>query len=835
MKIGIREYGGNSFGGVPAPSVGDAETDINYLLAQKLSLEQQKSVPNSGQHWPGGDHLPMLSPSQKHGTVPGTTGMFSNLLPPMDDSSRQVLPQKVDLLSMLKSSDKPPQSPMQKPANAAAPGPTPGFPLWSNQHEGQNPQGANPMQPNLHASPQMSRLLPPQNQQLQLPQLGPHLFSESPQDPQLLGLLQQHYLQAQMQLQQTPVAPPAQLSLMDKFLLLKQQQQQQLEQQQLILQQQQHQQLGQQQLILQQQLQQQQLQQQQQQQLFSQVSLQQQQQQQQQLLSHAGLPKHTTVPMTDPQLHGAGFSGIQVPQVAAQMQKEVPASPSTLSLPHQIFDPVAVTNSWNVPPVAADTPTDEAKAFEAPVDAIQQSADDDFWGPSDSTAHIDNMKISDGNADYDPEQTEPGLLNDSGLTKEMKTDTKKASEKKSRKQKSSKKGASAKQSTEAESSGLDSTWSKPVAQNDETDLQKFESVPETKSLETDSELYRAEFKPEVSDLPAFSDTHQAISSGRVWKPTPGLRPKSLKEIQAEEALRAKREALLVSENATAAAVTSALPWANTTSEFPPIAATALTVPTLDFPPIAKGKKGAVNDVLVEGVRTKSLDVKKDPGNSKEFTTPPSPSPISQPLPAPAQVVVDDDDFIEAKESKKNRKKSKVKNLNAKATPVSLDVSTNEKNKGGANGTSFTGTTRQTTQQEELLPAPPPGPSLGDFLPFKGDSSIAAPAWSSDSGKLQKKLSFKQIQKEQEKVPVSMPVSPVQAVAPTKVQQSRGTAGGSTWNVYGSSPSKVAPLPVPSPGKTSVGSSAQTKAKTEEDFFWGPVDHPKQDSSKQYVL
>lgn len=815
MKIGIRDYGGNSLGGVPVPSVGDAETDINYLLAQKLLVEKQKSVPNPGQHWPGGDPLPILSPSQKQGTLSGTSSIFSKLLPPMEDSSRQVQPQKVDLLSMLKSSsDKPPQSPMQAPVTAAAPGPTPGFPLWSGQHEGQNPPGAIPMQPNLHASPQIPRFIPQQNQQLQLPQLGPHLFSEISQDPQMLGLLQQHYLQAQMQLHQTPVAPPAQLSLMDKFLLLKQQQQQQLEQQQLILQQQQ------------QQLQQQQL--------LSHVSLQQQQQkQQQQLLSQVSLPKHIAVPMADPQLHGAGFSGIPVLQAATPIQKELPASPSPLSLPHQNFDPVSVTNSWGVPPVAADKPTDEAKAFEVPLDdAIQQLADDDFWGPSDISARIDDKKICGGNDDYAPEQTEQGLLS-GGLMKEMKTDTKKTSEKKSKKQKSSKKGASAKQGTEAEGSGLDSTWSKPVAQNDEIDLPKYElSVPATKALET--EFDRAELEPEVNELHASSDTHQAISSARVWKATPGLRPKSLKEIQAEEALRAKREAVLASENVAAAAVTSPLPWANATSEFPPIAATARPVPMSDFPPIAKGKKGAVHDVLVEEVLTKSSELEKDPGTSKEFTTLPPPSPMLQPLPTPAQAVVDDDDFIEAKESKKSRKKSKAKNSNTKAAPVPLDVSAYEKNKGGANGTSLTGTARQTAQQEEL-PAPPAGPSLGDFLPFKADSSIPAPAWSSDSGKLQKKLSFKQIQKEQEKVPVSVPVGPVQAAAPTKVQPSRGSAGGSTWNVYGSSPSKVAPLPASSPVQMSAGSSAQTKAKTEEDFFWGPLDHSKQDSSKQYVL
>jgi hypothetical protein len=797
LKIGTREYGGISFGRVPAPSIGNAETDINYLLAQKLLLEKQKSVPNPGQHCPSADPLPMVSPSQKQGTLSGTNSIFSKLLPPMEESCHQVQPQKVDLLSMLKSSsDKPPQSPMQAPVTAASPGPTPGFPLWSNQHEGHNPQGAIPMQPNLHASPQMPRFIAPQNQQLQVPQLGPHLFSEISQDPQMLGFLQQHYLQTQMQLHQTPVAPPAQLSLMDKFLL---QQQQQLEQQRLVLQQQQ--------------------------QLLSQVSL---QKQQQQLLSHVNLPKHTTVPMTDQQLQGVGFSGSQVPQVAAQIQ--TPASPPPLSPSHQILDPVSVTNSWDVPPVAADEPTDQTKAFEVPLDAIQQPADDDFWGRSDISAHIDDKKIYGGNDDYAPKQTE-GLF--SGVTKETKTETKKNSEKKSKKQKSSKKGASSKQVTESEVSGLDSTWSKHVAQNNESDLQKCESlVPVTKTLET--EFDRTELKPEIIELQASSDPHQAISSGRVWKATPGLRPKSLKEIQAEEALRVKREAVLASDNATAAAVTSPLHWANSTLEFPSIAATTHPVHLSGFPPIVKSKKGAVHDVFVEEVLTKS-ELQKDPSNSKEFTTLPPPSSISQSLPEPAEAAVDDDDdFIEAKESKKSRKKSKAKSSTSKAAPAPFDVSTYEKNKGGANGTSLTSVTRQTAPQEEL-PALPAGPSLGDFLPFKADSSIPAPAWSSGSGKLQKKLSFKQIQKEQEKVPVSMPVGPVQAVAPTKVQPSRGSAGGSTWNVYGSSPSKVAPLPVSSPVQTSAGSSAQTKAKTEEDFFWGPLDHSKQDSSKQYVF
>ncbi|KAK2649319.1 hypothetical protein Ddye_016808 [Dipteronia dyeriana] len=60
--------------------------------------------------------------------------------------------------------------------------------------------------------------------------------------------------------------------------------------------------------------------------------------------------------------------------------------------------------------------------------------------------------------------------------------------------------------------------------------------------------------------------------------------------------------------------------------------------------------------------------------------------------------------------------------------------------------------RHVTQGKEVLPAIPSGPSLGDFVLWKGESATpsSAPAWSTDSKKLAKPTSLRDIQKEQEK-------------------------------------------------------------------------------------
>lgn len=97
--------------------------------------------------------------------------------------------------------------------------------------------------------------------------------------------------------------------------------------------------------------------------------------------------------------------------------------------------------------------------------------------------------------------------------------------------------------------------------------------------------------------------------------------------------------------------------------------------------------------------------------------------------------VNDDVFIEAKDARRSRKKAlKVKgagikmslpvaSVNPSASPVPIE-------KGRS--------TRQTQQEKEFLPVPPAGPSLADFVRWKGDqaNSVPAPAWSTDLAKTQ---------------------------------------------------------------------------------------------------
>lgn len=96
------------------------ESDVDYLLAQKMVLERQKSISNPLPYWAGRD---LSSSVSKPDTIPESPKPHSKLLPPMGDAFLLIphSTQRVDLLSMLQAAaDKPP------------PAVNPGLPVWSD-------------------------------------------------------------------------------------------------------------------------------------------------------------------------------------------------------------------------------------------------------------------------------------------------------------------------------------------------------------------------------------------------------------------------------------------------------------------------------------------------------------------------------------------------------------------------------------------------------------------------------------------------------------------------------------------------------------------------------
>lgn len=327
-----------------------------------------------------------------------------------------------------------------------------------------------------------------------------------------------------------------------------------------------------------------------------------------------------------------------------------------------------------------------------------------------------------------------------------------------------------------------------------------------------------ESKNEFGQAASVSQVNTQVYTGqRAWKPAPGFKPKSLLEIQQEEQRKAAE--MTVSDiSASLSSMSFSSPWAGVVANKQDTDNSELNLVEPEGSLNQKSKKSQLHDLLGDEVLARSLE--------KEIMIPDS---VSSRPPAPVSSTqsdsVDNDDFIEAKETKKNRKKSaKAKNAGTKvAVPVaSADVavgsSSNEKGKS----------TRQLQQEKEVSTAVPSGPSLGDFVVWKGENAnpSPAPAWSTESAKLARRTSLRDILKEQEKkvssgqqqIPVPIPQKSSQP------QSSRGT--GPSWSSSASSPAKAA-----SPIKINSQASSQSRHKADEDLFWGPLDQPKQETKK----
>ncbi|OAY73813.1 PERQ amino acid-rich with GYF domain-containing protein 2 [Ananas comosus] len=779
---GMQEYGGSSAVG------GESENDVNYLLAQRRLLERQKSSSNSLQFWPGRDVTQMVP---NINAVSDSSPLHSKLLPPMGDASRQILqsPQQVDLLSILHSAADKPQNPAIS-----------GLPLWSNFPEARNMSNTlhgngmgisqNPisMQHNLNIPPQIGvgiqqqRLL--QQNQPPLPHLSPQpidiapallppdkLPSEIPQDPQLLSLLQQQAQEAlqinqQMSIQslldpQPPNRPDVSLGI-----------------------------------------------------------------------SPANLPHHilnhvpskewdTSLPQQAENIVNADTATVSA---MAEMNRRISLEKNNQGLENAGAEHKTLSVSQSSEVIAPAC--SEAK------DTAESKANDP--GSSDRLTYLSDqvhdMKLS---LKEVSEQIRP----DSSLAKETKSvetpEVKKTSEKKSKKQKNSKaqsaadaagKGQSkttqSKVASEVEGSDAVVTAAKPEMLNDTEGSAAGASVEEGELDFIKAELPSSKndsVRNEVDhgELVNLSSNAQTASSHRAWKPAFGLRPKSLLEIQAEEQLRAQREAMPAefAKPAAPTSVSSSVPWSGVVPTLEPKFnpdVTQQVVGSSGNAANSKSKKSPLHDLLAEEVLAKSNEVEKDLGGSNTKTD---------------MVVLDDDDFIEAKDSKKNRKKaSKAKGAGLKSpSPVgSLDqTATSVRTEKGKS--------TQKTQEREISPAPPSGPSLGDFVLWKEDQTVSAPApaWSADPVNLQKPLSLREIQREQERKAASIQQQ-IPIPSATKQQPTRGNRGsGSSWQFSGSSPSNKAAAPI----QTSSHVSSVSKSKGEDDLFWGPPEQSKQEAKQ----
>ncbi|MCL7032798.1 hypothetical protein MKW94_014567 [Papaver nudicaule] len=837
---GLQGYIGNNSGGMHSMGV-DSGRDVNYLMAQKMALERQRSIPSPHSYWPGRDAAPMVP----NADIVPETPPHAKLLPSVDSSRQIPLPQSMDLMSLLQGvADKSPV--VNNGASAWS-----NFPVQGVMRQEKTDLHQNQQFPPL--SPyglQQQQRLQAQNLPSSTSMIGQNidpgvatkenmLSSVLSQDPQMLSMLQDQYLISQLQLH-SQASVPQQLSVLDKLLLLKQQQQKQEQQQQLLRQQQQ-------------------------QQLLSQVLSERQSHQ------HFGDPSYAHIqaamaagsgPLRPPHeflmnsqapipnLQGGLTSSSSTgPQISNDVGLNVSSGVSPLSnLPHHIFEGQIPRNGWDtvqpehishnqnkdvlpVPAMAHGTPLQEPS--ERSLDDLHVLQKDGLVSSSYDAVVQDHISqdISKGS---DTEGVELSQVEPHSAKEEKSVEVrevKKASEKKSRKQKNSK----AQQSADQAKGGVSTaSLQQQLKLSEGGNLDSYVGDAVEATLNEESQWKAEDVKSgslgnEVGTIEGWGGSvslqnAEAHSVQRAWKPAPGFKPKSLLEIQQEEQWKAQAE--IATSEPVSSSVNSnfSSPWGVVVPNLEPKptrdnyqdAANEMFMPgkSSGSLPQQKNRKSQLHDLLAEEVLAKSYE--------RVVEEPPLPVMTNQ-----VDSSVDDSNFIEAKDTKKGRKKSgKGKGTGGKAVAavvVSSDVhvasSPVEKGKN----------TRQVQQEKEVLPAPPSGPSLGDFVLWKGEPAnpSAAPAWSTEPGKLPKPTSLRDIQKEQEKRGPSVQQQQVQVRTPQKVQSTKNTRGsGASWPIAGTSPSKST-----SAINISSVANAQSKSKADADLFWGPLDQSKQEANQ----
>ncbi|KAK9054362.1 hypothetical protein SSX86_025440 [Deinandra increscens subsp. villosa] len=577
------------------------------------------------------------------------------------------------------------------------------------------------------------------------------LSSGLPQD-QIISLLQQQHM-SQMK-PQIPV-PTQPLSVLDDYLLLKQQQQQQEQLQQMMRQQ-----------------------------LLSQVLKEQH--------SVQRFPEQSCGPMLTPGLPVGNPSPDHLAFPPHEMlQNQAPSMHDTIAhmqaispqdsvhLPHQLMDNSMQQNEADVQEqeLPVDLNTRENVTVPSSNAGFISETTDHYEKPlaMGVVEHEDNF-VEPPADDIEPPTVQSEISKELHVQKEAKPvearEVKKVAEKKSKKQKSSK----------AQSSDVAKSASKlQQPKQSESELAK---VNEAEVGENKSSVVIEEDATNSRDFNQQDNT-QVQSGQRAWKPAPGFKPKSLLEIQQEEQWRAQAQSqsqahaeTTVSDISTSlkSMNVSPTPWAGVVGNSDhKLVETKKDLTTSEVSQNQQQQnKSLLHEQLAGELPMKSSE--------KNYATSDS---------------IEEGNFIDAKESKRSRKKSaKAKAAGAKvsvaAPPVEIPVTSSPNEKG-----------KSSRQEKDILPPVPSGPSLGDFVVWKGEKATPspAPAWSTDSGKTARHTSLRDILKEQEKKGSS------QIQVPTPTQKP-------------SSPAKAA---------TPVQMMPQSKNRVDDDLFWGPLDHSKQET------
>ncbi|XP_004499141.1 protein ESSENTIAL FOR POTEXVIRUS ACCUMULATION 1 isoform X2 [Cicer arietinum] len=894
VSEGFQGFAGNNSGNLGPSGV---DSGNMYLLAKRLALERQMSLPNSYPYWPGQDAASLAPKSD----VPDVS-LHSSLLSSASDNSRQPQSQNSELLSIIQglSSDRTsaginngtagwPNNPVQG-----------GLDLLHNKIDSLHDQNF----PQMPFGIQQQRLTP-QNQ-LSLSNLLSQatdnpagaltaekiLSSGIPQDPQIMNLLQQQYL---LQLHSQAAASAPQLPLLDKLLLLKQQQKQ--EEQQLFLRQQQQQLLS------------KMLQDQQSSQLFGNSSY----GQLQSALPMGNLrvdpsqlqPPQEIFPMSSqipiPSVHNEiNTSSMNLHlQVTQDTSNTVTSKASTMRLPHQLFGDTTPQNNW-APTLAEQindkyqkqTPAshvessllhdlnrskEEPHIVKEPVSvsdytakSLEQVPGSTFKPdvvipatsmPSENSIHLQgdapavdissavssgielppashlgsdmkfksNIAHQEQLAVIDSSNAEPSVGDDERNVEAR--EPKKAAEKKSKKQKSNKP-----QSADQAKGLLKNKTLQPSKQS-EVEIPNFNELGETNNnglnetyvsapaASVSRNMTETFVAGESKTVGSVSTQNTEAPAGRAWKPAPSVKPKSLLEIQQEEQRKAETEMLVSDVAASVNSMSLGTPWAGVVTNPDSVKVfseshrednTGFSVKSQSSQNL-KSMKSPLHDLLAEEVLKKFNETDAEVPDST----------LSLHDIAVHSEPVDDGTFIEAKESKRSRKKSgKSKGSGVKAPVPALSaevpISSSPIEKGKSS--------RSAQQEKEVLPSIPAGPSLGDFVLWKGEREqpipSPSPAWSTDSGRVPKPTSLRDILKEQERK-ASSAVPAIPMPTPQKSQPAQANwSSTSSRSISASSPSKAA-----SPIQINSHASHQSKYKGDDDLFWGPIEQSKQETKQ----
>ncbi|XP_074273271.1 protein ESSENTIAL FOR POTEXVIRUS ACCUMULATION 1 [Silene latifolia] len=792
-KEGMQGIKGHISSGMPA--VGAESGDVLSLLAKRMNFEQHKSIPNPYPYWPPRDSLPVPSPDLNKDKIDVPHGhnfsqaMYSlqqqKLQPPNQPSNTNVYGQTLDIQGIL-----------------------------------------------------AEKLL----------------ASGVGQDPQLLNLLQQQYL---LQLQSQQTLPSPQLSMLDRVLLLQHQQKQE-EQQKLLL----SKFLSEQQHF----------------QRFGDPSI-------GQMQASAQLVGNSPNSSPAPQLLNQFFQvNPQIPISSmlddrnANTANMLPKAPldmsrtisfegsSSLPLPHQMLGNLP-EGGPSVPAHANDTkfnissPGSAMYNF-ATSEAMENSSsirqtlqrDSETVEPALGAEYEIGANHRSSTRDGENVSLKPELSNDVEIIHnipleetplkdsidEVSTvndgkniesrEVKKTSEKKSKKQKSLKaqpssdqvkatlKGTSvqhSKQSEDLKVTAIDQSEVGVLASGTLSGPPMHKAIGVLSSqdeLLVSANLPGGAFESDTKG----DESKQGKAAQRAWKPAVSVKPKSLLEIQQEEQRRAQMEIPVPDVSASVSSMTVTSPWVGVVPTDSKVTReighdSSNTDDNIGMPELSKIKKSGLHDLL-------AAEVAKSSERNIEVSASSLP-----PLPTMSKQIdmAIDDNFTEAKDSKKSRKKAaKAKGATVKASAKSsadVTVASSPVEKGKLN--------KLVQVEKEVLPTPPSGPSLGDFVPWKEESTSPspAPAWLAEPPKFPKPTSLRDILREQEKK-----VTPVQQhsqISTPQKPQSTQTRGGSR-SIIASSPSKSA-----APVQISSEASFQSKYNAEDDFFWGPPEQSKQESKQ----